>query len=58
VKINQGNLESFGPVNPEIYRLHPATIHSKKDNSKSQAHPNFDCKTLNQELDSVLAPER
>jgi hypothetical protein len=34
----------FGPVTPEIYRLHPATFHSKTDNSKSQPHGNFDCK--------------
>jgi hypothetical protein len=47
VKIELGDFESFGPVTQEIYRLHPATIHSKTDNSKSKAHGNFDCKALN-----------
>jgi hypothetical protein len=46
VNIELGNLESFGPVTPEIHRLHPAILHSKKENSRSQAHYNFDCKTL------------
>jgi hypothetical protein len=58
VKIKQGNLESFDPVTPEIYQLHPATIHSKRITRNHKSIPTLIAKTWNQELDSMLAPER